>query len=177
MKKIMLVGTGLIGGSMVLELRKAFENVSVYGVDSNSQHIERALESGLINHVATLKDAAAMDLVIVAVPVDATLEVLPQVLNMVTDKTLVMDVGSTKELICKTVENHKNRGQFLAAHPIAGTEFSGPDAALLGLFATKTMIVCEHEKTSAAIMGQAVKIISLLKRQAWMRLRTLKMNL
>lgn len=162
MKKIMLVGTGLIGGSMVLDLRKAFENVSVYGVDSNSQHVERALDSGLISHVATLKDAAAMDLVIIAVPVDATLEVLPQVLDIVTDKTLVMDVGSTKELICKTVENHKHRGQFLAAHPIAGTEFSGPDAALLGLFATKTMIVCEQEKTAPKALEQAVKIIDLL---------------
>ena len=167
MKKIMLIGTGLIGGSMVLDLRKAFENVSVYGVDSNSQHLKRALDSGLISHVATLKEAAAMDFVIIAVPVDATLEVLPQVLDIVTDKTLVMDVGSTKELICKTVENHKHRGQFLAAHPIAGTEFSGPDAALQGLFRDKTMIVCEQEKTVLKVLEQAIKIIELLE----MRLR------
>jgi prephenate dehydrogenase len=73
-----------------------------------------------------------------------------------------MDVGSTKEMICKAVSSHKNRSQFLAAHPIAGNEFSGPDAALHGLFTAKTMIVCEHEKTAAPMLKQAIEIINLL---------------
>ncbi len=158
----MLIGTGLIGGSMVLDLKKAYGCVQVYGVDSNVQHANRAVETGLIERIATLQEAVNMDLIIIAVPVDATLKVLPQVLDLATSKTLVIDVGSTKELICDAVAHHKNRAQFLAAHPIAGTEFSGPDAALLGLFKNKTMIVCEHEKTAPAMLDKALEMIDLL---------------
>jgi prephenate dehydrogenase len=162
MKKIMLIGTGLIGGSMVIDLKRVFKDVQIHGVDSNPQHANRAVESGLIDRIANIQDAIAMDLVLIAVPVDATLKVLPQVLDVIIDKTLVMDVGSTKEMICKAVSSHKNRSQFLAAHPIAGNEFSGPDAALHGLFTAKTMIVCEHEKTAAPMLKQAIEIINLL---------------
>lgn len=162
MNNIMLIGTGLIGGSMVLDLKSSVPHAQVYGVDRNPQHATRALENGLINHIATVDQAAAMDLIIVAVPVDATLQVLPQVLDRVTTNTLVMDVGSTKEHICNAVAAHKNRVQYLAAHPIAGTEFSGPDAALQGLFKNKTMIVCEPEKTAPAMLAKALESIALL---------------
>ena len=102
------------------------------------------------------------DLVLISIPVDAALEVLPQVLDLVPENALVIDVGSTKEAICKKVEDHKNRRQFLAAHPIAGTEFSGPDAAIKNLFKNKTMIVCEVEKTAFKLQEIAKELFDIL---------------
>ena len=102
----------------------------------------------LIDKKATLEDIAKADLVIVSIPVDATVKMLPTILNLISDDTLVIDAGSTKEAICKCVENHPKRRNFLAMHPIAGTEYSGPSAAIDGLFIGKTNIICEVEKTA-----------------------------
>ncbi len=87
------------------------------------------------------------DLVVLAIPVNAAIKVLPQVLELIADHTVVIDMGSTKEAICKAVSSHPRRAQFLATHPIAGTEFSGPSAAIKGLFKNKTNIICELDKT------------------------------
>ncbi|PRP67344.1 prephenate dehydrogenase [Nonlabens agnitus] len=162
MKNVFLIGTGLIGGSMLLDLREHFKDAVFYGVDQNESHAKRAVENGIVDQVASIKDVVNADLVLISVPVDAALEVLPQVLDLVPEQALVMDVGSTKEAICKTVENHKNRRQFLAAHPIAGTEFSGPDAAIKSLFNDKTMIVCEVEKTAFKLQETAKQLFDLL---------------
>lgn len=162
MKNIFLIGTGLIGGSMLLDLREHFNDAVFYGVDQNESHAKRAVENGIVDQVASIEDVNKADLVLISVPVDAALEVLPQVLDLVPELALVMDVGSTKEEICKTVENHKNRRQFLAAHPIAGTEFSGPDAAIKSLFNDKTMIVCEVEKTAFKLQEMAKEIFDIL---------------
>ncbi|KQC31953.1 prephenate dehydrogenase [Nonlabens sp. YIK11] len=162
MKNVFLIGTGLIGGSMLLDLREHFKDAVFYGVDQNESHAKRAVENGIVDQVASIKDVVNADLVLISVPVDAALEVLPQVLDLVPELALVMDVGSTKEEICKTVENHKNRRQFLAAHPIAGTEFSGPDAAIKSLFNDKTMIVCEVEKTAFKLQEMAKEIFDVL---------------
>jgi prephenate dehydrogenase len=103
-----------------------------------------------------------MDLVVVAIPVNCAITVLPQVLDVVNDTALVLDVGSTKSPICKSVENHAKRRQFLATHPIAGTEFSGPNAAITGLYNNKTNIICDVEKTAPQLQKLAVKLFEAI---------------
>lgn len=169
MKSIVLIGTGLIGGSMLLDLRVHYPQATFYGVDRNHDHAQRAVENGMVDAIGSLTDCNNADLVIVSVPVDAALNVLPQVLDNTGQHTLVMDVGSTKQAVCDVVSTHKSRGNYLAAHPIAGTEFSGPDAAIRNLFHGKTMIICEPEKTQEVLLNKA----QVLFEQLHMRVRTM----
>jgi prephenate dehydrogenase len=162
MKNVFLIGTGLIGGSMLLDLRENLNDAVFYGIDENDNHLQKAVENGIVDQAAGMQDLKNADLVIVSIPVDATLEVLPQVLDLIPENALVIDVGSTKEAICNSLATHKNRRQFLAAHPIAGTEFSGPDAAIKNLFKDKTMIVCEVEKTAFKLQERAKELIDVL---------------
>ncbi|PPK97052.1 prephenate dehydrogenase [Nonlabens xylanidelens] len=163
MKNIFLIGTGLIGGSILKDLRNHYPESTLYGIDKNPEHALKAKSNKIIDHVAQIEDVKDAQLVIVSIPVDVALKVLPQVLDLVNEEALVIDVGSTKEAICKSVEEHKNRRQFLAAHPIAGTEFSGPDAAIHDLFKNKTMIVCEVEKTAFKLQESAIALFEKLK--------------
>ena len=146
--KVYIIGLGLIGGSMALDIQKMYAEVKIFGVDTNENHLEEAFNLGLIHQKVMLSEISEADLIILAVPVDVAVVLLPEILNTVSEKTLVMDVGSTKKPICEAVENHSKRGNFLATHPIAGTEFSGPSAAIENLFDSKTIIVCEIEKTA-----------------------------
>ncbi len=157
-----IIGVGLIGGSLSLGIQKIFSNVNCFGIDANDDNLNEAIQLGIVHHKASMSDLSKADLVIVAVPVDVLIDLLPEVLDKINDQTLVMDVGSTKELICKSVENHKRRNQFLAAHPIAGTEFSGPSAAVDNLFSKKVNIICEVEKTSFKMQEKAVEIFNKL---------------
>ena len=157
---VFVIGVGLIGGSLVLDIQKQYPETIVYGVDANDAHLEKAIELGVIHKKAVFQDLEKADIVILSIPVDAQQEVLPKVLDIVSDNTLVFDVGSTKEQICKAVENHPKRRNFLATHPIAGTEFSGPTAALTGLFDKKTNIICEVEKTAFKLQEKALEIFS-----------------
>jgi prephenate dehydrogenase len=146
--KVYVIGLGLIGGSLALDIQKLYNDVIIFGIDSNSNHLEEALELGLIHQKATISEIQDADFVILSVPVDVALILLPEILDVVSEQTLVLDVGSTKSPICEIVAKHRNRSNFLATHPIAGTEFSGPKAAVTNLFEGKTIIVCEIEKTA-----------------------------
>lgn len=157
---VYIIGVGLIGGSFGLAIRDAYPDAVVYGIDSNPDHVVAAKKVGSIHHIAEIKDVAFADVVLLAIPVDATLTVLPEVLHLVSDQTLVMDVGSTKQAICEVVASHPKRRNFLATHPIAGTEFSGPEAALQTLFYQKTNIICEVEKTAFKLQERALSIFS-----------------
>ncbi len=154
---IAVIGLGLLGGSMALALREQTK-AKIYGIDNMSKHLEKALELGIIDSATSLAYLAKMDLVILAIPVNKIPEVALQVLDTVNQNTLVFDVGSTKHKICKTIENHKNRGNFVAAHPIAGTEFSGPEAAFASLFQDKKNIVCDRDKTDPIILDRVLHI-------------------
>lgn len=160
--KIYIIGIGLIGGSMALDIKKSYSNVTVFGIDANEEHLEKALEIGLIDKIATIETISDADFVIVAIPVDVALVILPKVLEFVSEKTLVIDVGSTKFPICEAVENHKNRHHFMATHPIAGTEFSGPNAAVEDLFQEKTNIICEVEKTTFKLQEKGLELFKKL---------------
>lgn len=150
--KIYVIGIGLIGGSMALELKNLYHDFEIIGVDSNDKHIVEALTLGVIDRKGTLNDLAEADRVILSVPVKESLHLLPLLLTQLNDNALLWDVGSTKEQLCKSVEVHPKRDQYLAAHPIAGTEFSGPKAAHLGLFRGKPQILCEAKKTRADLL-------------------------
>jgi prephenate dehydrogenase len=155
---IFIIGTGLIGGSFALDIQQEYAEAIIYGIDTNSSHIKEAIELGVIHHEAIFNDLEKADIVFVTIPVDKALSLLPQVLDAVHDNALVIDVGSTKESICEVVKNHPKRRNFLASHPIAGTEFSGPKAALKGLFKEKTNIICEVEKTAFKLQEKALEI-------------------
>ncbi len=157
---IYIIGVGLIGGSLALDLKQKHPNVTVYGIDTSEQHLVEALELHTIDEKATLEDVNKADLVILAIPVDFAVVLLPEILDKISDFGLVVDVGSTKLDICKAVENHPKRRNFLAMHPIAGTEFSGPKAATNNLFNNKTNIICEVEKTAFKLQESALKLFS-----------------
>ena len=160
--KVYIIGVGLIGGSMALDIQSQFANAAVFGVDANEQHLEEALQLGIIHQKATLEDLHQADIVIVSVPVDICLTILPLILDNVGDQSIVFDVGSTKLPICDAIANHPKRSHFLATHPIAGTEFSGPSAAVRNLFQGKTNIICEVEKTSFKLQEKALEVFQKL---------------
>ena len=156
--KVYVIGIGLIGGSMALDIQALDKDAVIIGVDANSTHLEQAIELGIIHQKAELNNIIDADFVILAVPVDIALELLPKVLDLVSDDTLVFEVGSTKSPICEAVVNHPKRRNFLATHPIAGTEFSGPTAAIRNLFVDKTNIICEVEKTTFKLQEKGLKL-------------------
>ncbi|WP_338376785.1 prephenate dehydrogenase [uncultured Flavobacterium sp.] len=158
---IYIIGIGLIGGSMALDLKLHYKEATFFGIDSNEDNLEEAIELGIIDQKAAYKELINADLVIVAVPVDVALVILPEILNNINEDTLVIDVGSTKLPICEALANHEKRRNFLATHPIAGTEFSGPKAAIKDLFQGKTNIICEVEKT--AYLQQQMSLILFQK--------------
>lgn len=160
MDNVFVIGVGLIGGSFALDIKELYPNCKVYGIDTNSNHLNQAISSGIIDEKASLEDLKTAEMVVLAIPVDAALKVLPKVLNNISDETIVFDAGSTKEDICIEVKGHPRRRNYLAAHPIAGTEFSGPTAAIKGLYKNKTNIICEVEDTAFKLQEKALKLFS-----------------
>ena len=156
--KIYVIGTGLIGGSLALGAKDFYDNAKIYGIDSNENHLQEAIKLRIIDEVAVFEDLANADFVILSVPVDVSLEFLPKVLDVIPENAIVFDVGSTKNPNCEAVANHPRRRNFMAAHPIAGTEFSGPSAAIKGLFRDKTNIICEVEKTTFKLQEKALEL-------------------
>jgi prephenate dehydrogenase len=160
--KVYIIGIGLIGGSMGLDIKMLYPKATVYGVDSNENHLQEALALAVIDKTAILENVSDADFVIVSVPVDVALTVLPEVLDLIGENTIVFEVGSTKTLICEAVANHPKRRNFIATHPIAGTEFSGPSAAILGLFQGKTNIICEVERTAFKLQEKALDLFKAI---------------
>ena len=161
--KLTVVGLGLIGGSMAIDLRKAVFATEIIGVDANPENANEALKLGIIDRIETLKDAVtAADMVIIAIPVDKVLGTLTQVLDLVSPHTTVIDVGSTKKAITEAVENHPKRRNYVPAHPMSGTENSGPSAALAGLFEGKINIICDQEKCGPQHLAFAEKMFQVL---------------
>jgi prephenate dehydrogenase len=144
---VAVVGIGLIGGSMMIDLRKRGFADRIIGVDNNMQHQNIALFCGLVDETSTLENAIdESDLIILCTPVDANCRILTKILNRIggTSK-VVTDMGSTKASIAAISKDHPYRGRYVAAHPMAGTEYSGPMAAHSRLFDYKTAIICDPE--------------------------------
>ena len=159
---VSVIGTGLIGGSLALTLKgNSFCN-KVIGVDSNTGNAQLALQLQIVDKINTVKDAVRnSDLIIIAVPVDAALKVLVEVLDLI-DNQVVMDVGSTKEQIIKVASSHPKRKRFVATHPIWGTEYSGPSAAIKGGFNGKVTVICNREDSDEDALSIVEKMYDSL---------------
>ncbi|MFW2475590.1 MAG: prephenate dehydrogenase [Sediminibacterium sp.] len=168
--RITIIGTGLIGGSLSLTLKAKGVASFVTGVEQNEKHAKRALELGLADAIETLPKAIAdSDLIVLATPIDAAEALLPGILDMVS-KQVVMDVGSTKKVICESVANHPKRGRFVATHPMWGTEYSGPDAAISTAFADKATVICSKEESDT----DAVELVENVYKTLGMHLLYMK---
>lgn len=165
---ISVIGLGLLGGSFALALKAKYHSLKVIGVDTNAQHCEQARALGLADEILPLEEAVRQaELVVLATPVNAILQLIKPVLDYLPERATLIDLGSTKEQICKAVEEHAKRGQFVATHPIAGTEYSGPEAAFSSLLRQKTMIICEGEKSHS----HALQFVEEICRALEMELR------
>jgi prephenate dehydrogenase len=161
MQKIHIIGLGLLGGSFGLGTRQKFPELTITGTDTNSQNLKDALTLGIITEAKDTPDSDT-DLVILATPADTLGEILLKTLDQVGENTLVFDLGSTKSKLCTLMSEHPKRRQYLAAHPIAGTEYSGPKAAVADLLDRKVMIICELEKTDLHLKEMADKLFDAL---------------
>ncbi len=144
---ITIIGTGLIGCSMANRLKETGFAQNIIGVDNNAANLKTALELGWIDEVLPMDEAIGQsDLIVIAIPVDATLQILPVILNKL-DKQVLMDVGSTKGIICQSVAENNKRGRFVATHPMWGTEKDGPGAVVKDAFTGRVAVICEKGKT------------------------------
>jgi prephenate dehydrogenase len=161
--QITIIGLGLIGGSLALGLRSSEFAKRILGVENNRQHAAKAMALGLVDAIYDLPLAVCnADLVILAVPVNAARRLLHTVLANVKPTAAVVDMGSTKNGICTEFCTHPKRQQFVASHPIAGTEYSGPDAAQADLFAGKKAIICEPQHSNDAALEVVTKMYGAL---------------
>ncbi|NML41713.1 prephenate dehydrogenase [Chitinophaga sp. G-6-1-13] len=168
---VTIIGTGLIGGSLAITLREKGAVDKIIGVDQHEEHLQRAKELNIIDEGMPLDEALqCSDLVILAIPVDAVLQVLPKLMDKVRANQVIMDVGSTKQKILQLVAGHPNRGRFVAAHPMAGTEYSGPDAAVRNLFTHKTMVLCDVKNSDDDALEMVEDMVDKLQ------MRTVYMN-
>jgi len=156
--KIGIIGLGLIGSSLALKIDKIYNDIYIYGEDICESNLNYAVENKIIKSKLEEKDYSKLDILFLAIPVDEILNVLATVLDRVGNNTLVVDLGSTKKPVCDLVNNNQNRSKFLAAHPIAGTEFSGPISADSSLYDNKTIILCETEKTENKLLTMAKEL-------------------
>jgi prephenate dehydrogenase len=161
MKKLHIIGLGLLGGSFGLAAKNKFPDILITGTDANEKNLQDALNLGIIQEAKDAPDSDT-DIVILATPADTLGDLLLQTLDQIGENTLVFDVGSTKSKLCALVAGHPKRKQYLAAHPIAGTEYSGPKAAFSGLLDRKVMIICDLEKTDLQLKEKAYELFDAL---------------
>jgi prephenate dehydrogenase len=154
--RVAIVGIGLIGGSAARDLRETGFARELVGVEADPAHAREAVARGLVDGIEELDAAAARaDLVLLAVPVSAIERLLPRVLDHAGPGATVIDMGSTKERICRAVDAHPRRAQFVPAHPMAGTEHSGPAAAVSGLFTGKAAVICDGRRSGPEHLARA----------------------
>jgi prephenate dehydrogenase len=164
---VCIIGVGLIGGSMALALKEKGIAKKIIGVGRSPKSIEKAIALGIIDEALPLEEAVKQsDLIYVSIPVDATIDVTVQVLNLVNDKQIIVDAGSTKFALCDTVKNHPMRKQLVATHPMWGTEYSGPEAAVHGAFVGKACVICDKNLSDA----NAVTTVENLYKQLGMHI-------
>jgi len=145
---VTIVGVGLISGSFSLALKEKGLVKNVIGISRTEASIKKALELGLIDESLPLKEAVEKsDLIYVAIPVDATVTVMREIMDLVNDKQIVADAGSTKHYLCTSLADYPMRRRFVATHPMWGTEYSGPEAAVRDAFVGRSCVICEKEKS------------------------------
>lgn len=166
-----IIGLGLIGGSIAIDLKRKGYAHQVLGVEADSVNASAALKIGLVDRIVQVEECVAeSDIIILAVPVGAAARLLPQVLDMVDDTKTVTDVCSTKELLVKTVKDHPMRRRYVASHPMAGTEYSGPWAAMPGLFDGHACIICDPQDSACDAVNLIEDLYTVLN------MRTIEMS-
>ncbi len=148
-KTISIIGTGLIGGSLAIRLHEKKLSARIIGVDANAEHARKAMELELVDEIAGLDEAIRVsDVIIFAIPVDIIKKLLPDILNKI-DRQILIDLGSSKQEILEAVKDHPKRGRYVATHPMWGTEYSGPEAAIRNAFENKAVIICNAGESDA----------------------------
>lgn len=159
-----IIGLGLIGGSMSLGLRKYNFGDKYLGTDSNQENALNAVKLGIVDEIIPLQDLLLQSSVIIlSIPVDGIEKILPIILNKIRNDTVILDTGSTKYDICNRVFSHPKRSRFVATHPIAGIENSGPLSAHSDLFYKKNCIFCDSELSAPDAISMAERIYSTMK--------------
>jgi prephenate dehydrogenase len=171
-KKIAIVGVGLIGGSLALRLHEKKISSRLIGVESNAVHASEAMDLELVDEILPIEDAIrAADVIMLAIPVDQLTHLLPFILDKI-DKQIVLDLGSTKSALIDAVKNHPKRGRYVAAHPMWGTEYSGPGAAVNHAFENKAVILCNADESDE----DAVKWVRYMFKKIGMHLLDMEAN-
>lgn len=151
---ITIVGVGLISGSFALAMKEKGFSKKIIGVSRTEASLVKAKELGIIDEALPLEEAVKQsDFIYVAIPVDATLPIMDRIMNVITDKQIVVDAGSTKFVLCETLASHPMRKRFVATHPMWGTEYSGPEAAVKGAFEGRACVICEKENSDEAAVN------------------------
>ncbi len=159
---IAIVGIGLIGGSIAIRLKETNFAEKVIGVDKSEVNQKKALQMNLVDEIMDLDEAIATSkLIILTTPVDAIMQLTPYILDRITDQ-IIIDMGSTKINILQQIADHPKRGRYVAAHPMAGTEYSGPEAAIPNLFKGKNMVYVEAFKSDEDAFDLADALTDLL---------------
>lgn len=159
---VTIIGLGLIGGSLARDLRGDSSVTRLIGVDSNEENAKKAVDLGIVDALLPIDEAVKeAQVIILAIPVKAIDDLLPKVLDMVTEKQTVIDLGSTKRQLVEHVKDHPKRHRYVAAHPMAGTEYSGPEASLKGLFTGKTVLLCDLDNSAPDACKTALELFHI----------------
>jgi prephenate dehydrogenase len=161
-----IIGTGMMGGSFAWMISEKQPSWNIIGYDALAENAEKALEEGFIDEAIGLRELVKRsDLVIITIPVNHIVTLLPQVLDGINDQQVVMDIGSTKEQIVHAVKDHPKRGRFVATHPMWGTEYSGPSSAVKGAFKGRVTVICNKEESDADALALAESVYDLVPMQ------------
>lgn len=156
-----IIGVGLIGGSFALSLRDNNISTTILGVDNSEANRAKAIELGLVDKIVSLEEAVeCADLLVITTPVDSIPILSIKLLNKVKESQVVMDMGSIKGELCEVIGKHPNRGRYVATHPMWGTEYSGPEAAVKGAFADCTVVICDRELSAKDALHRVEEIYS-----------------
>ncbi len=152
-----IIGLGLMGGSLAKAVKRYGISKKVYGFTNSEKNKKEIEELGLVDELVDLETLKKVsDVIILSIPVDAIISMFPNFLD-IDDKTTIIDMGSTKEYIVKNIPT-KIRKNFVAAHPMTGTEKNGPKAAIDNLYEGKTVVLCDLEDNENMHVNKAFKI-------------------
>ncbi|MEM7107407.1 MAG: prephenate dehydrogenase [Bacteroidota bacterium] len=156
---VAIVGLGLMGGSFALALRQNDLSSNILGIDKNPEHQIEAVKQGMVDRCVSIEEAAKVaDVIVLATPVNELLAQIAKVLDLLTADQLLIDLGSTKFLLTESVKQHPQRGSYVAAHPMAGTENTGPKAAFSGLYEGAVNVICDHKNSHESALKKALHL-------------------
>jgi prephenate dehydrogenase len=160
---VAIIGLGLIGGSLGISLKNKAGITRILGIDSQQEHASKALKLGLVDEIIALDEAIKIaDVFIVSTPMDSMVKIIPDLLSGISEHQIIFDVGSNKMQLAEAVRLHPKRSRFVAAHPMAGTEFSGPEAAIPNLFEGKFTVLCDIELSAPDALETVSQLFAAL---------------